>query len=76
MPNILIRNVPEEDIARLDRNAKEQGLSREEYLRRQIAQIAPRAPRERRQITAQDWEDFAERTKDLRNEDVMRQAWS
>lgn len=73
MPDILIRNVPAEDLAQVDRNAKAQGLSREEYLRRIVAAM-PRGGN--RPVTLDDLRDFSERAKDLFDDDVMRRAWS
>jgi hypothetical protein len=74
MPDILIRNVPAEDLAQVDRNAKAQGLSRGEYLRRRIAGEPGHA--DTTTMTDADWADFAERTQDLLDEDIMRRAWS
>lgn len=73
MPDILIRDVPAEDIARIDAHARRQGLSRTEYLRRKVAQDAERGTGSHADV---DWDAFAERTQGLRNEDLMRQAWS
>lgn len=40
MREIKIRNISEEVIARLDRKAKEMGISREEFLREQLLMIS------------------------------------
>ncbi len=73
MPNILIRDVPADDLARIDAHAARQGLSRTEYLRRRLHQDAarPAAP-----VTADDLRAFAARFGDLDDPGVMRQAWS
>lgn len=73
MPDILIRDVPEEDIARIDRHARRQGISRGEYLRRQIAQDIDR---DAGNVTVADLRRASELAKDLLDEDVMRAAWS
>ncbi|MEV4418874.1 ribbon-helix-helix protein, CopG family [Patulibacter sp. NPDC049589] len=73
MPDVLIRDLPAEDLARLDAHAARQGLSRTEYLRRRLHEAAARldAP-----VTAGDLERFAARFGDLADPEVMRQAWS
>lgn len=40
MREIKIRNVPREVVAKLDRKAKEKGMSREEFLREQLLLIS------------------------------------
>jgi hypothetical protein len=65
--------VPDEDLARIDEHAARLGLSRGEYLRRQIMQDAARS---RGAVTLEDFERFAELAADLLDEDVMRDAWS
>jgi hypothetical protein len=42
MPDVLIRDLPAEDLARLDAHAARQGLSRTEYLRRRLREDAAR----------------------------------
>lgn len=71
MTDILIRDVPEDVVAALDANAKRQGLSRNEYLRRQLALDVRRTGR----TTVEDLEWFAETFADLRDPEVMRRAW-
>ncbi|MDX6683838.1 MAG: hypothetical protein QOG94_3877 [Solirubrobacteraceae bacterium] len=73
MPDLLIRDVPAEDLARIDAHAARLGLSRTEYLRRRLHQDAsrPAAP-----VTADDLRAFAARFGDLEDRDVMRRAWS
>ena len=73
MPDVLIRDVPAEDLARIDAHASRLGLSRTEYLRRRLRQEAARpiAP-----VTAADLERFASRFADLGDPEVMRQAWA
>lgn len=73
MADILIRDVPDEVVAAIDRKAQRTGLSRTEYLRRALA-------RERQEaggtVTAPDLEWFAVTFADLDDDEVMQQAWS
>jgi hypothetical protein len=73
VPDLLIRDIPAEDLARIDAHAARLGLSRTEYLRRRLHQDASRlaAP-----VTADDLRAFAARFGDLEDPDVMRRAWS
>ncbi|MGI9156351.1 MAG: type II toxin-antitoxin system VapB family antitoxin [Marmoricola sp.] len=73
MTDVLIRNVPEADLARIDERAARLGLSRGEYLRRKIAQDASRGEG---RVSVADFERFSELGRDLLDEDVMRDAWS
>jgi hypothetical protein len=69
----LIRDVPAEDLVRIDANAARLGLSRTEYLRRRLHQDAahPAAP-----VTVEDLMAFSARFADLDDPEVIRQAWS
>lgn len=69
MTDVLIRNVPEDELSRLDAHAARMGLSRGEYLRRQIAKDAARSSGP---VTVDDFAKFA----DLADEDLIRDAWS
>jgi hypothetical protein len=73
VPNVLIRDVPVEDLARIDAHAARLGLSRTEYLRRRLHQDAARPATA---VTADDLRAFADRFGDLDDPRVMRQAWS
>lgn len=69
VPDILIRDVPDDVVAALDANAKSAGQTRAEYLRRLLAeQQGPELTRE--QLTR-----FTERTADLADAEVMAAAW-
>lgn len=72
MTDILIRDVPPDVLAAIDAKAERQGLSRSEYLRRQIAQDAGR-PSE--QVTVADLRRSAETFRDLDDPGVMSAAW-
>ena len=73
MPDVLIRDVSPEDLARIDAHAARQGLSRTEYLRRRLRQEAarPTSP-----VKVADLQRFSSRFQDLGDAEVMRDAWS
>lgn len=72
MPDIPIRDVPEDVLAAVDAKAERLGLSRTEYLRRRIAQdVAGSA----RRVTVEDLRRSAEVFADLDDPAVMRGAW-
>lgn len=67
------RNVPPEDLARIDAHAARVGLSRTEYLRRRLHQDAGRSGSP---VTTADLATFTDRFSDLDDPDVMRRAWT
>jgi hypothetical protein len=73
MPDVLIRDISIEDLARIDAHAARLKLSRSEYLRRRLHQEAARPSTP---VTAGDLQRFAARFSDLDSPDVMRRAWS
>ncbi|MFT4229693.1 MAG: hypothetical protein QM602_05325 [Microbacterium sp.] len=78
MTDVLIRNVPEEDLMRIDAKAERLGLSRTEYLRQKIAEDAAYRPArgDSGPPTVESFQRLAELTSDLRDEDVVRKMWS
>lgn len=72
MANVLIRDVPEDVLAALDARAGHLGLSRSEYLRRQLAREAAAFDET---VTVEDLARFADTFADLGDPDVMAQAW-
>lgn len=72
MTDVLIRNVPEEDLTRIDEQAR-LGLSRSEYLRRRILSEASRSGLT---VVRADLDRFAALSGDLADDDVMRSAWT
>ncbi len=72
MPDILIRDVPDDVVAAIDAKAQRAGLSRTEYLRRTLS-------RERTDdaagVTVDDLARFAQTFADLDDPEVMGQAW-
>lgn len=73
MSDVLIRDVPDDVLAAIDANAKTMGLSRSEYIRRQLSQGARRAVG---RVTADDLRQFATAFGDLADPEVMKQAWT
>ncbi|MDX6240684.1 MAG: hypothetical protein QOG10_5504 [Kribbellaceae bacterium] len=73
MTDILIRDVPDDVLAVIDSRANHLGLSRNEYLRRQLSQDAGRTDTT---VTAADLRRFSHTVRDLADPDVMGQAWS
>lgn len=73
MTDILIRDVPAEDVERLDRRARQYGLSRADFLRQCLHAEAQRshAP-----VTAAHLAEMADLLGDLDDPEVMEQAWS
>lgn len=76
MTDVLIRGVPEEDLQRIDERAARLGLSRNEFMRRKIAQEAALEQARKRPLTHEDFVRFSELAADLKDEEVMRRAWS
>jgi len=73
MPNILVRDLSQEAIDRIDAAAGKLGLSRNEYLRRRFEEGT--APTGERTVTADDWQRSAEVFADLADPDVTYAAW-
>jgi hypothetical protein len=73
MPNILIRDLSQGAVDRIDAAAGNLGLSRNEYLRRKLEEGT--APSGDRTVTADDWRRSAEVFADLADPDVMDAAW-
>ncbi len=74
LPDVLVREVPDEVLAAIDAHAAHLGLSRNEYLRRRLRQDAQHAMHAA--IGVEDLIRFGERFADLGDETVMRRAWS
>lgn len=73
MTDILIRNLDEDDVSRLDKRASRLGLSRNEFIRRTLSREAHIGEQT---ITKEDWERFADLASDMLSEDFERRAWS
>lgn len=72
MADVLIRDVPDDVLVAIDLHARRLGLSRSEYLRRQLARDAENSGAE---VSVNDLRRFAETFADLSDPDVMRRAW-
>jgi len=70
--DVLIRDVPDDVLAAVDARAGRLGLSRSEYVRRQLAQdaVVPEAA-----VTAADLARFGEVFGDLTDPEIMDRAW-
>ncbi len=73
LTNVLIRDVPDHVLASLDAHAARLGLSRNEYVRRQLAAEAQRLGRS---VTYADLQRSTEAAQDLLDPDVLAQAWT
>jgi hypothetical protein len=73
MPNVLIRDLSQEAVDRIDAVAADLGLSRNEYLRRKFEEGT--RPTGDRTVTAEDWQRSAEVFADLADPKVMDAAW-
>lgn len=74
MPNILIRDLSQEAVDRIDAAAANLGLSRNEYLRRKFEEGISTAG-DGRTVTAEDWQRSARVFADLADASVMEAAW-
>ena len=74
MPNILIRDLSQDAVERIDAAAANLGLSRNEYLRRTLEEN-PSPAAGGRTITAEDWQRSAEVFADLADHTIMDAAW-
>jgi hypothetical protein len=73
MPDVLIRDLPDDVLAAIDAKARRVGLSRTEYIRRTLSRERGDASAD---VSVNDLAVFAETFADLADADVMRQAWS
>lgn len=73
MPNILIRDLSQAAVDRIDSAAANLGLSRNEYLRRKFDEGISHTGQ--RTVTADDWQRSAEVFADLADPAVMKAAW-
>lgn len=72
MTDVLIRDVPDDVVSAIEAKAKRLGLSRTEYLRRQMLRVAATTDDP---VTVEALLDFGQTFADLGDPDVMRQAW-
>lgn len=72
MTDILIRDVAPDVVAALDAEARRLGLSRTEYLKRELQRAAVRTTRP---VTEADLAWFGDTFADLADPEVMGKAW-
>jgi len=72
MRDVLIRGVPDDVVSALEAKAKRLGLSRTEYLRRQMVRVASTNDEA---VTVDSLQRFAEAFADLGDPEIMRRAW-
>ena len=73
MASILIRDISDDDLARIDAHARRLGLSRTEYVRRRLHQDARRAAT---RVAVSDLARLGTLCADLEDHEVIQQAWS
>ncbi|MFP4636141.1 MAG: antitoxin [Nitriliruptoraceae bacterium] len=72
MTDVLIRDVPDDIVSAIEAKAKRLGLSRTEYLRRQMVRVASTSDES---VSVESLRQFAETFADLGDPEVMRGAW-
>lgn len=72
MPDVLIRDLPDDVLMALDAQAARLGVSRSEYIRRRLSQDAARATSS---VSVADLQRFATTFADLTDAEVMARAW-
>ncbi|WP_326552181.1 type II toxin-antitoxin system VapB family antitoxin [Micromonospora sp. NBC_01813] len=73
MPNILVRDLSQEAVDRIDAAAANLGLSRNEYLRRRFEENV--SPPGEHTVTAEAWQRSAAAFADLADPAAMENAW-
>ena len=72
MTDLLVRDVPDDVLAAIDSRAKRLGISRAEYVRRQLTQAARTTDEP---VKASDLRQFTDTFADLGDPAIMDQAW-
>lgn len=73
MADLLIRGLSDESVAKIDQAARERGLSRNEFLRRQLSEQDVQISRPR--LTREDLLRAASASEDLLDDEIMSGAW-
>lgn len=73
MADVLIRDIPPEDLARIDAQAAKLRISRAEFIRRRLLQEARRATEP---ASRQDFQELTGLCQDLLGEDFDRRMWT
>ncbi len=72
MADVLIRDIPEEALSSIDAKARRQGLSRVEYLRRQLIGDARRSESK---VTVEDLKRTSQTFADATDPKIMARCW-
>ncbi len=72
MTDVLIRDVPDDVVSAIEAQAKRLGLSRSEYLRRQMRRVASTSDE---RVTVESLRQFTLTFADLADPEVMGGAW-
>ena len=72
MTDLLVRDVPDDVLAAIDARAKRLGISRAEYVRRQLTHAARTTDEA---VDESDLRQFADTFADLGDPAIMDQAW-
>lgn len=72
MTDILIRDLPQDVVSAIDSQAAGLGLSRNEYIRRELSQLRQR---QGPAVTTDDLRRFTNTFSDLADPEIMDQAW-
>jgi len=75
MTDFLIRNIPDAEVAAIDARAARLKLSRNAYIRRQLALAVRMSASPVEALTLDHLERFAETFADLSDPQVMQAAW-
>ena len=72
MADILVRDMPEDVVAEIDASAARLGISRVEYVRRQLIRESRRT---KQSVTVEHLRHSYDLLSGLRDEELMKQAW-
>lgn len=72
MADVLIRDLPDDVVAAIDAQAARLGISRNEYVRRELSQLKQR---QGPPLVADDLRRFGATFEDLADPEVIDQAW-
>ncbi len=75
MTDILIRGISTEAISRIEEQAAKLGLSRNEYLRRQLDTLSTNQPEATAVVSADEVRRASHAARDLDDPEVMSAAW-
>ena len=73
MTDVLVSNLSDEVIAKIDENTQRLGLTRSEYLQHEISR---KTLHRDRKLTPDDVRRFSALIQDLKDPEVLRKAWN